>query len=171
MQQHEKTRNAFPKAVICFQPLTQQSVTKRTMPARQIAKFQPLTQQSVTKRAMSALRNGRCPRYKTGNARVTESAYDVFRLSFFPGCRRISSLAFRGICAKPHIYVKKICRPFHGRNFLKKNPIGDCYKIYSENSSNGLPVARSIQANFPPCKSTNEWGEFSLGSDTEPQFK
>lgn len=144
-----------PKAVICFQTLTQQSVTKRTMPARQIAKFQTLTPQSVTKRVKP----------------VTESAYDVFRLSFFPGCRRISSLAFSGICVKPHIYVKKICRPFHGRNFLKKNPIGERYKIYSENSSNGLPVARSIQANFPPCKSTNEWGEFSLGSDTEPQFK
>ena len=31
--------------------------------------FQPLTQQSVTKRAMPALRNGRCPRYETGETR------------------------------------------------------------------------------------------------------
>ena len=83
----------------------------------------------VTKRAMSALRSGRCPRYETGDARVTkrvkpvtESAYDVFRLSVFPGCRRISSLAFRGICAKPHIYFKKNLPFFSRQKFLKKEP-------------------------------------------------
>ena len=94
-------RGIYFKTVICFQPLTQQSVTKRTM---------------------SALRNGQCPRYETGDARVTESTYDVFRLSFFPGCRRISSLAFRGICAKPHIYVKKNLPSFSRQKFLKKEP-------------------------------------------------
>lgn len=54
---------------------------------------------------------------------------------------------------------------------ILKNDRGVEQAIYSENSSNGLPVARSIQTKRPPCSRTNECGEFSLGSDTEPQFR
>lgn len=109
MQQYEKKRNAPQGSYL----LSTANATLRY-------------ETDDARKADSKISNANAPiRCETGNARVTESAYDVFRLSFFPVCRRISSLAFSGICAKPHIYVKKICRPFHGRNFLKKNPIGD----------------------------------------------
>ena len=88
------------------------------------------------------------------------NAYDVFRKSIFPVCRRIFIYAGRGTCAKPH------------KSRIKAgNSRGVVQAIYSENSSNGLPVARSIQTKRPPCSRTNECGEFSLGSDTEPQFR
>lgn len=45
--------------------------------------------------------------------------------------------------------------------------IGD----YKENSSNVFPVERSIHKNFPSFNITKEWGEFSFGKDTEPQFR
>ncbi len=42
---------------------------------------------------------------------------------------------------------------------------------YKENSSNVFPVERSIHENFPSFNITKEWGEFSFGKDTEPQFR
>ena len=113
MQQHEKTRNA---------PQGSYLLSTANAPIRY--------ETDDARKADSKISTANATvRYETDDVRVTkrvkpvtESAYDVFRLSFFSGCRRISSLAFRGICAKPHIYVKKNLPSFSRQKFFKKEP-------------------------------------------------
>ena len=109
-----------------------------------------------------------------------ETHTTFFACRFFPfavgfSYMRAGALAPSRIKAGNSRVRRKIKTP---RRFPKKRN-GGIFKtdrgveqaIYSENSSNGLPVARSIQTKRPPCSRTKECGEFSLGSDTEPQFR
>lgn len=95
--------------------------------------------------------------------------------------RRIRSFAAADICVLPQI--KKL-RFFRGICSVSKKKRKKTAKIngfppqinlktgdYKENSSNVFPVERSIHENFPSFNITKEWGEFSFGKDTEPQFR
>lgn len=96
-------------------------------------------------------------------------------------CRRIRSFAAADICVLPQI---KNCASFAAYAPYRKKSAKKTAKIngfppqinlktgdYKENSSNVFPVERSIHENFPSFNITKEWGEFSFGKDTEPQFR